>query len=206
MLAWARDRFNQEFTEEQYRAFVDAVTTGAGVPIEFRLSETPCFFPSSLLDSLVEAAQVMTRQLLNNAAYRTAADAMVPERFRLANGETLPTCVQVDFGLVRTDSGAIEGRLVELQAFPSLYGFQMLLAETALGHLGESGHLGLEGDGSRSVAGEMTSEVRPQRSLETCPRFAHFCGKHTRPPTFRELRLSDHQRGARRRRGLRRRR
>ncbi|MBK9241220.1 MAG: hypothetical protein IPL75_13380 [Acidobacteria bacterium] len=51
MLAWARDRFNQEFTEEQYRAFVDAVTTGAGVPIEFRLSETPCFFPSSLLDS-----------------------------------------------------------------------------------------------------------------------------------------------------------
>jgi|CXWK01.1.fsa_nt_gi hypothetical protein len=164
MLAWARDRFNQEFTEEQYRAFVDAVTTGAGVPIEFRLSETPCFFPSSLLDSLVEAAQVMTRQLLNNAAYRTAADAMVPERFRLANGETLPTCVQVDFGLVRTDSGAIEGRLVELQAFPSLYGFQMLLAETALGHLGESGHLGLEGDGSRSVAGEMTSEVRPQRS------------------------------------------
>jgi hypothetical protein len=82
----------------------------------------------------------------------------------------------------------------------------MLLAETALGHLGESGHLGLEGDGSRSVAGEMTSEVRPQRSLETCPRFAHFCGKHTRPPTFRELRLSDHQRGARRRRGLRRRR
>ncbi|MBK9241219.1 MAG: hypothetical protein IPL75_13375 [Acidobacteria bacterium] len=36
----------------------------------------------------------MTRQLLNNAAYRTAADAMVPERFRLANGETLPTCVQ----------------------------------------------------------------------------------------------------------------
>ncbi len=151
MLAWARDRFNQEFTERGYRAFLDAVTAGAGVPIEFRLSETPCFFPSSLMDSLVDAAQVMTRQLLDNAAYRVAADAMVPERFRLAGGETLPTCVQVDFGLVRTESGTIEGRLVELQAFPSLYGFQMLLAETTV-----------NGDGCRSVEnsrGEKTSGV-----------------------------------------------
>ena len=86
--------------------------------------------------SLVEAAQAMTQQLLDNTAYRAAADAMVPERFRLAGGETLPTCVQVDFGLVRTASGEVEGRLVELQAFPSLYGFQMLLAEEALHYLG----------------------------------------------------------------------
>ena len=81
----------------------------------------------------------MTQQLLDNTAYRTAADAMVPERFRLAGGEALPTCVQVDFGLVRTESGEVEGRLVELQAFPSLYGFQMLLAEEALDYLGRDG-------------------------------------------------------------------
>ncbi len=140
MLSPWRERFNDSFTEERYRAFTGAVTAGAGVPIEFRLSETPCFFSTELLQSLVEAAQVMTTQLLTDAAYRTAADAIVPERFRLASGEAYPTCVQVDFGLVRTESGAIEGRLVELQAFPSLYGFQMLLAECAL-----------EGDGCRSV-------------------------------------------------------
>jgi hypothetical protein len=139
MLASARAHFEQIFTEDRYRAFVDAVTAGAGVPIEFRLSETPCFFPSDLMRSLVEAAQTMTQQLLNNASYRSAADAIVPERFRLAGGETLPTCMQVDFGLVRTSSGAVEGRLVELQAFPSLYGFQMLLAECALQYLGTGG-------------------------------------------------------------------
>src|SRR6185436_9932550 len=60
-------------------------------------------------------------------------------RFRVARGEALPTCVQVDFGLVRTESGEIEGRLVELQAFPSLYGFQMLLAEEALNYVGGPG-------------------------------------------------------------------
>lgn len=142
MLASERSRFEALFTEERYRAFLHSVTAAVGVPIEFRLSETPCFFPASLMDSLVEAAQVMTRQLLDNTTYRMAAEAMIPARFRLAGGEELPTCVQVDFGLVRTESGAIEGRLVELQAFPSLYGFQMVLAECALGYLG------LEGDGS----------------------------------------------------------
>ena len=145
MLASARAHFEQIFSEDRYQAYLAAVTAGAGVPIEFRLSETPCFFPSALMDSLVAAAQTMTQQLLDNRAYLTAADAMVPERFRLAGGEDLPTCMQVDFGLVRTESGAVEGRLVELQAFPSLYGFQMLLAEEALRYLG------LEGDVSVSL-------------------------------------------------------
>ena len=151
MIAAARAHFEQIFTEERYRAFIDAVTRGAGVPIEFRLSETPCFFPSALMQSLVTAAQAMTQQLLDNTVYRAAADAIVPERFRLAGGEALPTCVQVDFGLIRSESGEIEGRLVELQAFPSLYGFQMLLGECALGYLG------IEGDGSRSV--ENSSDI-----------------------------------------------
>ncbi len=143
MIPAARAHFNATFTAERYRAFVEAVTSAAGVPIEFRLSETPCFFPQALMDSLVEASLAMTRQLLDDTAYRAAADAMVPERFRLAGGEDLPTCVQVDFGLVRTASGAVEGRLVELQAFPSLYGFQMLLGEMWADQI--------QGDGSRSV-------------------------------------------------------
>ncbi len=147
MLAAERSHFDQVFTEERYRAFVAAVTARAGVPIEFRLSETPCFFPSALMESLIDAAQTMTRQLLHDVAYRAAADAIVPERFRLAGGEVLPTCVQVDFGLVRTESGQIEGRLVELQAFPSLYGFQMALAECALDYIGDP----QQGDGSRAV-------------------------------------------------------
>ncbi len=70
----------------------------------------------------------MVNGLLGNPAYRAAADAIVPERFRVNGDEARPTFIQVDFGLVKT-VGGIEGRLVELQAFPSLYGFQLALAE-----------------------------------------------------------------------------
>ena len=130
MIASYRDAFNHAYSEQRYRDFVGALTTRCGVPIEFRLSETPCFFPASLIDRLATEARAMIAQLLTNAEYRRAADAIVPGRFRIPDGERTPTFIQVDFGLVRTDTG-IEGRLVELQAFPSLYGFQLALAETA---------------------------------------------------------------------------
>lgn len=129
MIPALRARFNEEYSEARYHAFVEALTRRVGCPIEFRISETPCFFPDALMQSLVDASQTMVTQLLGNADYRSAADAIVPDRFRLAGGEELPTCVQVDFGLVQQPDGRVEGRLVELQAFPSLYGFQMALAE-----------------------------------------------------------------------------
>jgi hypothetical protein len=133
MIPSLRAQFNASFSEDRYRAFVQEMERATGGTIEFRLSETPCFFPAELMDRLVDAAQVMVGQLLANPEYLAAADAVVPERFRLTGGESLPTCIQVDFGLVRLPDGTIEGRLVELQAFPSLYGFQMALAENELG-------------------------------------------------------------------------
>jgi len=155
MLAPFRNQFNSTYSDERYGEFVQSVTRQAGVPIEFRLSETPCFFPAALMQSLVDAAQEMIGQLIRNADYRSAADAMVPDQFRLSGGETLPTCVQVDFGLLCTDAGIVEGRLVELQAFPSLYGFQMVLAEEALKY-GAGGQIAENPPGPNRVSHNLT--------------------------------------------------
>src|SRR5262245_12503712 len=130
MIPALRTRFNAEFTNERYQLFLDTIRRRCGVPIEFPLSETPCFLPASLIGSLEQAAQAMIGELLGNSDYLRRAYAMVPEPFCMPHGEGFPTFIQVDFGLVRSNSG-IEGRLVELQAFPSLYGFQFALAETA---------------------------------------------------------------------------
>ena len=130
MIRRHREAFNAAFTESRYRQFIDTLTARCGVPIEFRLSETPCFLPQALIDRLADAAQAMLGQLLTDQEYRRAADAIVPAAFRMPSGEKAPTFVQVDFGLVRHGDD-VEGRLVELQAFPSLYGFQPALAETA---------------------------------------------------------------------------
>ena len=133
MIAAHRQRFNREYTDERYDAFMRAVEARVGMHVPFTLCETPCFLPASLVDRLVVEAQAMLAQLFANRDYLHAADAVVPPALRLGSGETRPTCVQVDFGLVRGANG-FEGRLVELQAFPSLYGLQMVMGETSRDH------------------------------------------------------------------------
>ena len=185
MIAAYRQAFNASFSEERYRAFVDSLTDRCGLPIEFRLSETPCFFPASLMDDLAGAARAMIGQLLGNEEYRRAAERVIPSQFRIPNGEPAPTFVQVDFGLVRTGD-RVEGRLVELQAFPSLYGFQMTLAETARttwelegasvfpGALGHDGYLKTVGQaivGDHDPAEVVLMEIDPAKQ-KTAPDFS----------------------------------
>jgi hypothetical protein len=86
--------------------------------------------PQSLAVRLCDAAGVFIGQLLGNAEYLAAAGVAAPPSFGVWHAEPLPTFLQVDFGLVAGPDG-LEGRLVELQAFPSLYGFQRLLGEVS---------------------------------------------------------------------------
>jgi hypothetical protein len=123
-----RAKFQQQFSPLSYAAFLADLGRRVRCPIEFRVSETPCFFDGALMKSLADAAVSMTNALIDDPVYLDAANAVVPARFRTANSETLPAFVQVDFGLIK-DRRNIEGRLVELQAFPSLYGFQLALGD-----------------------------------------------------------------------------
>jgi len=124
-----RRAFNAAFTEDGHRRLLESLSAPIGGSIAFPVSETPCFLTEALLNDLEAASQTMIAQLLGDAEYLRAADANVPPRFRMPNGEKQPAFIQVDFGLVDVN-GRMEGRLVELQAFPSLYGFQPLLGET----------------------------------------------------------------------------
>jgi hypothetical protein len=132
MVPERRRAFNERFTESRYQRYCAAIERQCRTSIEFRLAETPCFLPEGLVADLVGTSDALIHQLLDNREYRRAADAVVPDEFRVPHGESEPTFVQVDFGLVETGAG-LEPRLVELQAFPSLYGFQVAMAEAAIG-------------------------------------------------------------------------
>ena len=52
MIPELRARFNAGFTPEKYRSFLARLEAACGVPVAFRNCETPCFFPSSLVDRM----------------------------------------------------------------------------------------------------------------------------------------------------------
>jgi hypothetical protein len=129
MIPSLRWQFNHNFTPEKYRTFLRRVDQECGTHVQFRLSETPCFFPKELIDRMARAGEALIRQLVDNPQYRAKSDEAVPAEFNVPNEASHPMFVQVDFGLVRGADGQLHPKLVELQAFPSLYAYQGPLAE-----------------------------------------------------------------------------
>ncbi len=78
---------------------------------------------------MAQYGRELVSQLVDNPEYLRASDASVPPQYNVPNEAPLPMFVQVDFGVVRNASGELEPKLVELQAFPSLYGYQQLSAQ-----------------------------------------------------------------------------
>jgi hypothetical protein len=130
MIPSLRKQFNARFTPEKYQTFLRQIDEACGTHVSFRLSETPCFFPKSLLDRMVEAGKELIRQLVDSPEYLARSDKSIPVEYRVPNEPAHPMFVQVDFGLVRDAGGALQPKLVELQAFPSLYAYQLTMAQT----------------------------------------------------------------------------
>jgi hypothetical protein len=130
MLEPFRHRFNTEqFSDARYADLLAALNRRTRTQIEFRVAETPCFFPKSLIDEMAETGRVLTHQLLDNPAYLERSNHAIPDRFRVPNDNPIPNFMTVDFGLVRESDGRLAPRLVELQAFPSILGHQDVMNE-----------------------------------------------------------------------------
>jgi hypothetical protein len=143
MIPALREAFNQSFLPATYQHFLQSLEASAGAPIAFRVCETPCFIPKALLDQMAEYGRDLVLQLVDNPDYRRASDVTVPARYNVANESPRPMFLQVDFGLVRNANGELEPKLVELQAFPSLYGYQPVLAKQYIESYGLDAGLGI---------------------------------------------------------------
>ena len=129
MIPSYRQAFNAIFTEEKYDRLRREMIARCGMDIPFALCETPCFFPSALVDRMGEDGKTLIHQLVDSPEYRHRSEASIPANFRVSNESPHPMFIQVDFGLVRNEAGELQPKLVELQAFPSLYAYQPVLAQ-----------------------------------------------------------------------------
>jgi hypothetical protein len=125
-----RSDFNARFTLEKYSELLRVLNRRTQTPIDFRVAETPCFFSAALMQTMVQAGIELTEQLLGNPRYMQSSAAAIPPEYRVPNQNAHPHFMTVDFGLVRDANGTLQPKLVELQAFPSLFGYQPVLAES----------------------------------------------------------------------------
>src|SRR5204862_3792516 len=94
-------------------------------PADFRISETPIFLTREFTEEAVAAAEAIQAQTRTVEFGRHAAKAIPPGK-EVPNEPAHPEFVIVDLGIC-LEEGRLVPRLIELQAFPSLYAFQFML-------------------------------------------------------------------------------
>src|ERR1700730_1901556 len=120
-----RSRFNADFTPEKYAALLRCVNETEKWPADFRVSETPIFLTREFTEEVTRAANEIV-DLTRTPAFVRHSQSAIPKGLEVPNESAHPNFLVVDFGIC-SDGDKLVPRLIELQAFPSLFGFQWLL-------------------------------------------------------------------------------
>ena len=173
MIERLRRAFNASWTPSQYEAYKARLAADAGAPIHFRVCETPVYLPPELRDAMVQGALEIWDLLLQPEALERSK-AAVPKAYDVPGCDAHPLFAVADFAIV-DDFGRLVPRLIELQGFPSLYGFQLLQARLCramipgepldflLGGLDEAGYLEVVGERDQGrPAGRERGAARPR--------------------------------------------
>ena len=120
-----RSRFNADFTPDKYAALLRCVNETEKWPADFRISETAIFLTREFTDEVTRAAHEII-DLTRTPEFAHNAGNAIPEGLQVPNESGHPNFHVVDFA-VCAEGDRYVPRLIELQAFPSLFGFQLLL-------------------------------------------------------------------------------
>jgi hypothetical protein len=128
-----RHSYNQAFTQQKYEDYHRRLEEQGGCEIHFRLCETPVFLPPELRDGMVRAATEIWDELSKPANLQRSLDA-VPRSLDVPGCSERPTFAQADFAITRDrPDGPLVPKLIELQAFASLYAFQLFQSNDLAG-------------------------------------------------------------------------
>jgi hypothetical protein len=120
-----RAAFNADFTPQKYAALLRCVNEAEKWPADFRISETPIFLTREFTDEVTRAANAIVDLTRTPEFVRHSQDA-IPKELEMPNESAHPNFFVVDFAIC-ADGDRLVPRLIELQAFPSLFGFQLLM-------------------------------------------------------------------------------
>jgi hypothetical protein len=128
MVPAIRKQFNQQFTAEKYKAFLqqmDAIYPGQ---LDFRIAETPLFIPKAFTRQMLDACEHIIDVIIS-PEYKHQSSRAIPGRLRVPNEDDHPHFIAFDFGICLGENGDLEPQLIELQGFPTMFAYQVFFPE-----------------------------------------------------------------------------
>lgn len=133
MIPHLRKLFNETFTEEKYQSFLKDLNAKHPGAIEFRVAETPVFVPDIFKNQMVGTCESII-DIITGPGFKKESDSAIPSGDFVQGEENHPQFIAFDFGVCINEKNELEPQLIEMQGFPTLYGFQVYYPEMIQKH------------------------------------------------------------------------
>ena len=128
-----RQTYNRSFSQEKYQYFLDEINKSLPKPVEFRVAETPIFVSKLLKNKLIETCESIIDVIVQDD-FKDKTSKAIPANQNVPNENNHTSFLAIDFAVCQDEKGEFNPQLIELQGFPSLFGFQYLLSENYQRH------------------------------------------------------------------------
>ncbi len=120
-----RAAFNNQFTEEKYKSYLNEFEIIGNHSLDFRIAETPIFIPKEFREKMLDTCEYII-DFIKDTNFKSITDNSIPSKYKIPNEEDFPSVLVIDFAVCNNKQNVPEPQLIEMQGFPSLYGFQVI--------------------------------------------------------------------------------
>jgi hypothetical protein len=133
MIPAIRKAYNEAFTKEKYEAFLKELNAAHPKELDFRVAETPIFVPKDFTKKILDACESII-DIIVDPKFIELTDKSIPKEVQTPGGNEHTQCIAFDFGICINESGEYEPQLIEMQGFPSLFAYEVLIDDTFRKH------------------------------------------------------------------------
>lgn len=124
MVPSIRQAFNEQFTIDRYQSYLKDLNSKFPDAIEFRVAETPVFIDRSFKNKILAACESIV-DVITQYNFNILTSHAIPSNVRVPNENTHTHFIAFDFGICENENGEYEPQLIEMQGFPTLFGYQV---------------------------------------------------------------------------------
>jgi hypothetical protein len=133
MIPSLRSAYNKNFTIEQYGNFLIDLNNVHPGTIEFRVAETPVFISKEFTQKTLDACESIV-DIIIDPKFKELTRNAIPKNIKVPGENAHSHFIAFDFGVCENADGEFEPQLIEMQGFPSLFAYEVLLDDVFRKH------------------------------------------------------------------------
>ena len=133
MVSSLRRQFNENFTKENYKNYLQELHSVHPGDLEFRVAETPIFIDKIFTKQMINACESIV-DIIVQPNFKKLTDNAIPKDIHVPGENAHTQFIAFDFGICENEKGELEPQLIEMQGFPTLFAYQVFHDEITLKH------------------------------------------------------------------------